>query len=86
MLCHLAASVGLVLVFTPFVVAATDLPFWLPLCVLSFNWIGEPLLARRVPSLAPSPLSDTEELRRRAWVVLMLVTMKGLSELLGEST
>lgn len=44
MLRHLAPFAALVVFFTILFAMTTELPFWLPLGVLSFNWIAAPLI------------------------------------------
>ena len=66
---YLAPVAVLVLVFTIFIATTTEIPFWVPLCVLSFNWIGAPLVGRRLERQNPSPAREQEGPEGFAWKV-----------------
>jgi hypothetical protein len=64
---HLALSAVLVAFFTILIAATTELPFWVPLCVLSFNWIGAPLIGQRLESRNPSLDHENQETEGFGW-------------------
>ena len=66
---YLATVAVLVVLFTVLIATTTELPFWVPLCVLSFNWIGAPLIGRQFEKRNPSPSAETHEPERFAWKV-----------------
>jgi hypothetical protein len=58
---YLAPAAVLVAFFTILIAATTELPFWVPLCVLTFNWIGAPLIGQRLESRNPSLDHDSQQ-------------------------
>jgi hypothetical protein len=66
---HLLTTAALICFFTVLIAATTELPFWVPLCVLSFNWIGAPLIGRRLEKGNPSLSDEAREPDRFAWKI-----------------
>jgi len=64
---HLAPSAVLVTFFTILIATTTELPFWVPLCVLSFNWIGAPLIGQWLERRNPSPKHENQEFEGFGW-------------------
>jgi hypothetical protein len=66
---HLAPAAVLVFFFTILIAMTTELPFWAPLCVLSFNWIGAPLIGSRLERSNPSLDHQEQKLEGFAWKI-----------------
>jgi hypothetical protein len=64
---HLAPSAALVAFFTVLIATTTWLPFWVPLCALSFNWIGAPLIGQWLESRNPSLDHENQEFEGFGW-------------------
>ena len=63
----LVPAAALVFFFTILIATTTELPFWVPLGVLSFNWIGAPLIGSRLERSNPSLDHQEEKLEGFAW-------------------
>jgi len=66
---YLLTAVALVCFFTVLIAATTELSFWLPLGVLSFNWIGGPLIGRQLEKGNPSLPAEEHGPDHFAWRV-----------------
>lgn len=66
---YLLPAVPLVALFTILVAVTTELPFWVPLCVLTFNWIGAPLIGRQFENGNPSLEAATDGPEGFAWKI-----------------
>ena len=66
---YLPTAVVLVLFFSILIAGTTQLTFWLPLGVLSFNWIGAPLIGRQFEKRNPSLSVDPHEPEPFAWKI-----------------
>ena len=66
---YLPTAAPRVCIFTVLITATTELPFWVPLCVLSFNWIGAPLIGRQLEKRNPTLSHESREPDRFAWKI-----------------
>ena len=51
---YLPIATLLVVLFTILIATTTHLPFWVPLCVLTFNWMCAPLIGHWVEGKNPT--------------------------------
>ena len=65
----LAPAAALVFFFTILIATTTELPFWVPLGVLSFNWVGAPLIGSRLERSNPSLDHQEQKLEGFAWKI-----------------
>ena len=67
MLRHLVPFAVLVAFFTVLFAMTTEFPFWLPLCVLSFNWIAAPLIGHWFDTRNPHYDPATSQIEGTNW-------------------